>query len=71
MVVFRATYVGFANELIKYELMDSLQRYAVFSASDFYNCLDLKTRYVENLQINVGVTLGINETVHTESDELE
>ena len=26
-------YVGFANELIKYEL----QRYAVFSASDFCN----------------------------------
>ena len=31
-------YVGFANELIKYELMNSLQRYAVFSASDFCNC---------------------------------
>ena len=58
--------VGFANELINYELMDTLQRYAVFSASDICNCWDLKIRYVEKLQINVGDTFGIHETVHTE-----
>ena len=34
--------VGFANELIKYELMDSLQIYAVFSASYFCNFWEWK-----------------------------
>ena len=32
-----------------------------FSQGQFCcNCSDLKTRYVEKLQINVGETLGIN-----------
>ena len=34
VVVIELHCVGFAIELIKYELMDSLQRYAVFSTSD-------------------------------------
>ena len=41
-------YVGFANELIKYELMHSLQRYAVFSAKGFSGHTNLQGRLVHH-----------------------
>ena len=58
-------YVGFGNELIKYELMDSLQRYAVFSASDFCNFWGMENMICRNVTDQyVGETLGINKTVY-------
>ena len=44
VVVYRATCVWFVNELIKCELMDRLQRYAVFSVSVLLKLLGFENK---------------------------